>query len=265
MTKTRPSTTPAACTWADKLAALHLALRVPSEVLCPPPADAPLPVLVEVWKAWTAPYSGDQDPVSRTAQRWAPRFGDRDAGGEAVAAMLRDVQRAVAQALAEGQEHPEVLSTARVMTRTVLSHFTNLDGTPVPLAAGRFSDVGDRLQGAGLRPEDCPVFDGQAHLILGPLDRNNRPLPFYLAGEAITLTKLVKLRQIQAAAEQAEADRIEELNRRRRLEADETVQLKRKLQRLARLEAAGLIPADPPPAEPAVRGHAPTPTPARRE
>jgi hypothetical protein len=265
---TRPPPTPAVlitCPWADRLATAMQLLRRPAEVLVAPPPGTPLPELVAVWRQWV-PLPGDLNPIDQAARRWSAVFADRDGYGEALVQLLRAVENAIADALDQGQEHPELLHTAGYDTRMILSHFRGLDGNPVPLVAGRFlGDATGLPQGAGLREEDCPRFDNLAYAVLGPLHLDRRPRCFYLLGEAQRLTRLVKLRQDQEAAEQAEADRQEQLSARRRLETQPEVLLKRQLQRLATLEAEGLIPAEAPPVEPAVRLPNPNPTPARRE
>jgi hypothetical protein len=267
MTNSRPPTLPATATtspWADALGTAMKLLRRPGEVLCPPPAGTPLAELVEVWRQWI-PLPGDLNPIDQAARRWSAVFADRDGYGEALVQLLRAVEGGIADALGQGQEHAELLATRAFDTRVILSHFRGIDGNPVPLVAGRFlGDATGLPQGAGFREENCPLFDHLAYAVLGPLAADRRPRCFYLLAEAQRLTRMVRLRQDQAAAEQAEADRQEELSRRRRLEATEAYRLKRQLDAVRRMEQAGAFEEELP-AEPTVRLPDPSPRPARRE
>jgi hypothetical protein len=263
---TRPPTSSATPTspWADALGTAMKLLRRPAEVLAAPPPGTPLPELVSIWRTWV-PLPGDLNPIDQAARRWSAVFADRDGYADALVQLLRAVEGAIIDALDAGQEHAELIRTAGYDTRVILSHFRGIDGNPVPLVAGRFlGDATGLPQGAGLREEDCPLFDGLRWLVMGPLAADRRPRCFYLLGEAQRLTRLVKARQDQAAAEQAEADRQEELSRRRRLEATEAYRLKRQLDAVRRMEQAGAFEPELA-VEPAVRLPDPNPTPARRE
>jgi hypothetical protein len=266
---TRPPTTPAtspASTWALDLATAMRLLRRPGEVLCPPPAGTPLDQLVQVWLQWL-PQPGDLNPIATACSRWSPYFADRDGYAELLTNLLRNVENSIADRLDAGEQHPELIRTADLDVRTIVSHF-RFNGDPVVLAAGRvLGDARALPQATGLQEEDCPTFDGLRWLIMGPLHLDKRPRVFYLVSEAEKLTRAVKHRQDQEAAEQAEADRQERLNERRRIEQDENVKLARALARLKRLEQAGKIPPEDPALDlgPAVRVAQPSDRPARTE
>jgi hypothetical protein len=239
-------------------------LRRPGEVLTPPPPGTPLPELVAVWRQWV-PLPGDLDPISSGVRRWATYFGDKDGTAELLVQMLRAVENAIADRLDAGQEHPELLATAGLDVRTIISHFRDLNSNPLPLVVGRVpGDAHVPHQAAGLGEADCPRFDGLPYLVLGPLAADRRPRCFYMLGEAQRLTRLVKAEQDRQAAAQLEQDRQEELSRRRRLEATEAYRLKRQLDAVRRMEQAGAFEEELA-VEPAVRLPNPNPTPARRE
>jgi hypothetical protein len=265
---TRPPTmpaTPPACPWADNLAALHRALRQPGEILSPPPKEVPLDRLVETWRAWVGIFVGEENPIDQAARHWSARFSDRDGFGEALAAMLRGVDAAVGDQLDAGGRHADLVRTGDFpCVKIVRSPGQSLQGEPVPLAVGLPAGLDPehpyhQLAGAG-----GYVYDGQPGLVLGPCHRNLGPRLWYWLPAVRRLTAALRAHQERQAAEQAEQERVEELNR-RRLELTPEVQLRRQLQRLARLEAEGKIPLEPPPVEPAVRVAQPTDRPARQE
>jgi hypothetical protein len=254
------------CPWFDRLTALHRALRQPGEILSPPPEGVALVELTEVWRAWVGIFVGDTDPVGQAAGYWSARFSDRSGYAEALAAMLRGVDNSIGEALGVGGRHPDLIHTADFPALKITrSPGQSLQGEPVPLAVGLPAglDAGHpyhELAGAG-----GYTYDGLPALALGPCHRNLGPRLWYWTPAAVRLTAALKAHQERQAAEQAEADRVARLNERRRLELTPEVQLRRQLQRLQKLEAEGLIPAEPPPAEPAVRVAEPRDRPARQE
>jgi hypothetical protein len=254
------------CPWFDRLAALHRALRQPQEILSPPPEGVALLELAEVWRAWVGVFVGDTDPVGQAAGYWSTRFSDRSGYAEALAAMLRGVDNSIGDRLADGDRHPDLVRTGDFPAiKVIRSPGQSLQGEPVPLAVGLPAGLDAGHPYHELARAGGYVYDGQPGLVLGPCHRNLGPRLWYWAPAAVRLTAALKAHQEHQAAEAAEADRVARLNERRRLELTPEVQLRRQLQRLQKLEAEGLIPAEPPPAEPAVRVAQPADRPARQE
>jgi hypothetical protein len=254
------------CPWFDRLAALHRALRQPGEILSPPPEGVALVELAEVWRAWVGIFVGDTDPVGQAAGYWSARFSDRSGYAEALAAMLRGVDVAIGGQLDAGDRHPDLVRTGDFPAiKVIRSPGQSLQGEPVPLAVGLPAGLDAGHPYTELARAGGYAYDALPALVLGPCHRNLGPRLWYWLPAAVRLTAALKAHQEHQAAEAAEQERVEELNRRRRLELTPEVQLRRQLQRLARLEAEGKIPADPPPVEPAVRVAQPADRPARQE
>jgi hypothetical protein len=247
--------------WHKQLLGALASLEELRSAIVPPPAEGDardrLPLLLGVWEKLSV-NAMSMSAATDAAGVWADKLiRVKEDVRDQVAFLVSNLDRAIGDALNSGAAHAWLIRTADFGQLRQLDsnlRMPELAMAPIFLSVGL---IGSLPQGHRLRtllPTNEYYLHGSREpgIVLGPPYANGTTRRWYTTAEAIELTRRYRAQQVRALEEQAEQERLEKEEQKRRWYETPEGRLMQIQERLEKLKATGQVP-EKPPAIPAVR------------